>query len=541
MMKEKFNYRKLLIFLGLFIIITIFNYMYHSKIEVSSDSTTLIPMAKDFLKGNILLESWILGTNNFYFTDMIYFALGFLFQLKSSTLVYLIPAVVQAATVVLLIYFFFDFEIKGDGLKDKWCLGIGVLAVLAILGVTAPQVAYTLLNVNSHNIVYLYFILALMLVFRYIKDGKIPYLILYILLCMLSAFSDGVTQMVIFAPVCMCCIICIIKREDVRRNLIIFGGTVVGFIFSKLLLIIVEYAGGLVTRGLPLGLVSPLDWWQRIKDLGKVYFQFFNYKGIQYCSLLSSEGVYHIIITVYIILIPIILLYNFIFIFKISKKRMVLLWCSVINIVSCVATNVVVFNRYLAPFFIFGSMLLILTIYDLSIKFKNVKYLKASVLKGVNYVYVCVLCAALLFTGAYKLNLIHDMGRFGDLQRQVACVLTEKQWGNGYGDFWSSSLISYYTDFQCEIYPVNITAGSSSISPYVELVSERWYEEKDKHFIIRYSVVTTIDMDTMISLIGQPEEMIEIGPYTLFYWSKDISDYVIPYDGGENLVSQKNM
>ena len=114
-MKEKFNYRKLFIFLGLFIIITIFNYMYHSKIEVSSDSTTLIPMAKDFLKGNILLESWILGTNNFYFTDMIYFALGFLFQLKSSTLVYLIPAVVQAATVVLLIYFFLDFDIRGGG------------------------------------------------------------------------------------------------------------------------------------------------------------------------------------------------------------------------------------------------------------------------------------------------------------------------------------------------------------------------------------------------------------------------------------------
>lgn len=534
-MKEKFNYRKLIIFLGLFIVITIFNYMYHSKIEVSSDSTTLIPMAKDFLKGNILLESWILGTNNFYFTDMIYFALGFLFQLKSSTLVYLIPAAVQAAMVVLLIYFFFDFDVKGSALKDKWSLGIGVLAVLAILGVTAPQVAYTLLNVNSHNIVYSYFIFALMLAFQYTKKGKMPYLIFYILLCTLSAFSDGVTQMVIFAPVCMCCIVCIIKREDVRRNIIIFGGTVAGFVFSKLLLIIVEYAGGLVTRGLPLQLASPADWWQRFRGFVHSFFEFFNYRGIQYCGLLSWEGVYHIIITIYIILIPIILLYNFIFIFKISKKRMVLFWCSIINIASCVATNVVVFNRYLAPFFIFGSMLLILTVYDLSIKFKNEKYLKASVLKLVNYIYVFVLCAALLFTGAYKLNLIHDMGRFGDLQRQVASVLMEKQWGNGYGDFWSSSIISYYTDFQCEIYPVEITAGSTAISPYVELVSKRWYEEKDKHFIIRYNVVTTIDMDTMVSLIGQPDETVEIGPYTLFYWSNDISDYVIPYDKRENL------
>ncbi len=529
-MKKNFNYKKLLIFLGLFLVITVFNYMYHSKIEVSSDSTTLIPMAKDFLKGNVLLESWILGTNNFYFTDMIYFALGFLFQLKSSTLVYLIPAAVQAATVVLLIYFFLDFDVKDNSFKDKWSLGISILAVLAILGISAPQVAYTLLNVNSHNIVYLYYILALMLSFLYIKKGRPLPLVLYVILCTLSAFSDGVTQMVIFAPVCMCCIVCIIKREDVRRNITVFGGTVAGFVFSKLLLIIVENAGGLVTRGLPLQLVSPGNWWQRIVDFTKTYFQFFNYKGIQYCSLLSWEGIYHIIITVYMVLVLLALIYNLIFILRISKKQQALFWCSIINIASCVATNVVVFNRYLAPFFVFGSMLLILTIYDFSNKFKNEKYLKPNVLKPVNYIYVIVLGAALLFTDAYKLNLIHDMGKYGDLQREVASVLMEKQWGNGYGDFWSSSVISYYTDFQNEIYPVEIAPESTSIVPYVELVSKHWYEETDKHFIIRYSGATTIDVDAMTAIIGQPEETVEIGPYTLYYWSSDISNYVVSYD-----------
>ena len=66
--------------------------------------------------------------------------------------------------------------------------------------------------------------------------------------------------------------------------------------------------------------------------------------------------------------------------------------------------------------------------------------------------------------------------------------------------------------------------------PYSELIRKDWYDEKDMHYIISYVDVsrsTFIDEDIMRQLLGDPNQVYEAGPYILYYYNEDLSNYCV--------------
>lgn len=57
--------------MAVFVVLSILCFLYHEKVPINSDITTMIPLVRDFMNGNILLKDWTVATNSFFFTETI--------------------------------------------------------------------------------------------------------------------------------------------------------------------------------------------------------------------------------------------------------------------------------------------------------------------------------------------------------------------------------------------------------------------------------------------------------------------------------------
>lgn len=119
---------------------------------------------------------------------------------------------------------------------------------------------------------------------------------------------------------------------------------------------------------------------------------------------------------------------------------------------------------------------------------------------------------------------------FGNSEKNVVEFIAKNIGGSGYGAFWQSSVVSYYSDFKTPIYPVLIGRDAEFITPYSMLVKKQWYVEKNKHFIVEKIGNNFIDNTAMFRILGKPDQIYEVSDYTIYYWKKDISNYVRPYE-----------
>ena len=161
-----------IVFGAIWLILTVFLYYYHLKINISSDGTTMFPVAKDLLKGNILLKGWTLGTNNFIFTETVFYAVLMFLGCSYQFMIHFIPAVILSALVVFCLYFFIykDVEMRQENCR-KVVLMCGMFVVFA--GILTKGVAYTLINPNSHNNLYIFTAVCIVLILNYMKTGNL--------------------------------------------------------------------------------------------------------------------------------------------------------------------------------------------------------------------------------------------------------------------------------------------------------------------------------------------------------------------------------
>ena len=104
------KYNKKLYVVGcvlLFCILLYTYYKFHEKVIVTSDNTTMLPLLKDWIEGNFLLRNWIVGTNNFFFTETIWCMLGLLLGMDSIDIVYFIPAIFFVGFLFFFKLFFY--------------------------------------------------------------------------------------------------------------------------------------------------------------------------------------------------------------------------------------------------------------------------------------------------------------------------------------------------------------------------------------------------------------------------------------------------
>lgn len=111
---------------------------------------------------------------------------------------------------------------------------------------------------------------------------------------------------------------------------------------------------------------------------------------------------------------------------------------------------------------------------------------------------------------------------------EMANYIEERNLGNGYGDFWTASLVSSYTDFDDLV--IQVYSNSNGFAEYPELVSTKWYGEDDIHYVLFYEDDTKNSMcreSDVTEFLGEPDQDVIIGAYELLYYQEDISEYLL--------------
>ena len=518
-----------------FILLTSVFGIYHSYVEISSDTTTTLPMSIDILNGNLFLHDWVLGTNNFYFTEIVIYALGKLFGFSNLTLLYWIPSIAWVILFLCFLRFLNPIISKNNRFEKIWY----VVFVLCVVLIVPPSSAYTLLNANSHNNLYALISVYLILISLYIDKNNLQYLFLPTLLAALLSFSEGVTAMALFAPIICVCVVRIISQPDERNRFsFLLISVVISYLGGKIIFKIFEIFGGMQTIGYKTTLsdfsIIPerlIGWVSQFSILLGMS-NFFN----------TPMEIHKFCVIILMAMLLIALIYYLLHAFKLDWELQFLLFATVINFAACIFSSAVIFHRYIVIGFYCGYFLL--GFFIVNVFRKNVPKTKKAV-----YVFLCVF--TLVFAWNKIINIIEQDKKNVNTQEIANCII-DNNLGDGYADFWCASVVSFFTDYNNQISPIFIM--NDEIKKYSELIDRKWYGKHDIHYIITFADghSSFIDTETMLSILGQADKDYVIGEYKLYYWNHDISEYVnnglsdfilLPQElyQNENVESNKNM
>ncbi len=500
----------------IFVVLFVFYGICHSKIHISSDTTTTFPMAMDIANGNIWLNDWVLGTNNFYFTETILFAIGHIIGFSSKVLIQFLPAIPWALMAALIPYF---LDIWNEKSKKKlivfWGLFISFLVIIPFSG------GYTLLNANSHNNLYAFEMIWLLILKKYIADDKSFLLVILAIFSGILYFSESVILMTLFAPVGCVCLYQILFKKN-KKWVYVLGALVIGFVVGKAIYFVFSLMGGMDTRGLPVGIVKD-GHLVRLRDW---ITQFGILMGVGDINMAPATP-YVLAAKILIFIYAISLVVYTIGFNKISWENQILFAIVVINLAASEFTNVAVFHRYIVPGWYFGWILCILMISDIIAKIKQ---------KYISTFSITIVSVFGAWMGIHRIDEYRTAPIQGAGEMELATFIKENNLGSGYGDFWLASSTSFYTDYDIDIYPVRVNPDSNSIVAYEELIRKDWYSNTDIHYILTYedpNASSFINHDAMISICGEPDQVYNVAGFGINYWEKDISQYMNNgfYDG----------
>ena len=498
-------------YLFMLIILTIILYIYHLNfVGISSDTTTMLPMAMDILNGNYTLRGWILGTNNFYFTDILFETLLLKIGLSYENIIYGLGSFDFALLITLLTYFE-DKYLQNNESTHKFLY----LMPFAIMIFPVMVGGYTLLNLHSHISAYVVTVICWILALKYLNTGLHRYVIIYLIVAILGVFSDAILKMVLFAPICLAMIISILLKKTIKYSTTVIFINIFAYGISNLILRAINKSNFYMhTIGLPVQVASHHLWGERF--IGYVHELLKLYGCITYTGSNFPSALNNVLLSIFLCIVVLAIIY-FVLNIKVNSTSInILLLVAIINACACIITNVDVFNRYIVPFYIFTMPLVI--------KFCSIVLDKNGISDKLGNIFKvsCIVLAGIILI--LRINII-PAGRYDAEAKAVASYLQSEHFSGGYGSYWESSLIWYYTGYSVPIYQVLIPKGAKQIEPFPFLVKNSWWNEKNKYFIILKDN-TFIDKDTMVKILGKPIKTKQIGNYIIYSFDHDISKYI---------------
>ncbi len=506
----------------------------HSRVIVSSDTTTTLPMASDILSGNVWLKNWILGSNNFYFTEILAYAAGRLAGFSFHTLITWIPSLALGLTFSLLLAFLLP---ELERYKRIVSYIIFALLFISILIIVPWQSSYALINANSHNNLYALIAVCLLFVAAF-QAGHIWPLPLLVLLGSLLYFSEGVTLMVLIGPLVLFGLLSAIGSRRPRPFLLTLSGALM-YAGGKGISDLFQHMGGLVTRGLPMHLLSPEDAAGRISDWAEQFGVLLD------APLVSSRvTVYTTFARCAAVLFAAGLVYGIVRFFRLSWRRQLLLLIALLNIGGCLFTDVAITHRYIVPAFYAGFLLLFLFICDaaewavtraLAPKALTVPEVSRpaalpgqfSFWRAAAGLLVSFCLTASVSYGADKCAEFASQPVLGGDEQHLADFILENNLGDGYANFWNASVIAYYADFDFQVYPVYTGTGSGTFIAYPELIRRDWYAESGIHYFVLHEGDDSEEIrQQVVTIAGEPDRRYNFGDYELLWYDSDLSAHL---------------
>lgn len=463
----------------------------HSRVIVSSDTTTTLPMASDILAGNVWLNNWVLGSNNFYFTEILAYCLGRLAGLSFRALIVWIPSLALGLTFSLFLAFLLP-----ELARYKRVISYIIFALLfiSVLIIVPFQSSYALINANSHNNLYALIAVCLLLVAAFESGHNWPLPVL-VLLGSLICFSEGVTLMVLVGPLVLFGLLRALGEKKPRPLRLTLAGALM-YAGGKGISALFSHMGGLVTRGLPMHLLTPEAAAGRLAEWADQFGVLLD------APLVSSPATMR---TTYVRLLALVyaaaLVYGIVRFLRLSWRRQLLLITAVLNIGGCLFTDVAITHRYIVPAFYFGFLLLFLFVCDAVEQLASRAVCQVSPetprrphLAGSDRRFSCWRAAAGLLIsfclltsvsfGSDKWSEFAAQPALGGDEQRLADFIAENDLGDGYANFWNASVIAYYADFDFQVYPVYTGTRSGAFVAYPELIRLDWYAERSIHYFV---------------------------------------------------------
>lgn len=432
------------------IILSIVYYLYVYKSSISSDQAAFFLEAKDLASGNITLNGWNLSTVNFYFTEMVPFAIAIRMLGSHTNLLYLLPAVYYSIVILISL-----------ALTKK--NGYGFL-VLAIFLMPSKFLAPALISACFHIgalIVGLYTLHALNQ-----KTSTLKYSIILILNA-LALFSDNLFFYFITAPIFVIFIISLTLLKE-KNNYHWLGIVIIPIVISGAIKLLVSYI-----PHFDIGGINPPE--------------FVTFDGIAHNLYLFSYGT--------------IKAFGADFFGKpisdlLNLKNFVRFAC----IISIVIFAYKYINKNWRSYFLdrvlVASFALLCTAFLLSnmpIDMASTRYLIPAYFTififigrnmDINHksIYLVIIPSLVIMA----LNFTDWKQTYRDSSYvKVAKFLDKNNLGSGYGSFWHATSIAIHTKNDINIGGTLIDTPKLRLKPYAWLSRQDWYSVKSSYYIAK--------------------------------------------------------
>lgn len=476
----------------IFIFTTYVFIAFSHKFIPSSDSMSGILEAADIANGNVTLKGWYLSTVNFYFTDLIWYALAIKIFGYEPWITYIIPGIMAGCLVTACC----ALGAKNN-VKNTW-------PIFLFMAVPGAMISYMLSVAIIHVPTYLYIVITYIFVERYCISEEKKYLIPAIIISSLTVYSDDITTYLLFIPLALSCLF---SKERIKIRFFVFASLIISFVIYKAILYFTSSSDFFFLPGVgkPVFVTyEKLTFNLSLLFQGIVVLFDANFFG----KLISSpEGFFAALKFV-------IGASFFYLLYKSTKKQsapslteIAILVSALIMIPAYAISDKPVdlgTTRYLIPVTIFGSILIC-------------RRLEISERKNKIFWSLTFITSLMSLFYINKPDFTFEVNRTTDKYSAISDFLFEHKLQNGYATFWNAAAISKAHIFN--IGPINIDTNTRKVTASFWLSKASNFNNGNNFFIVDNEQ----QLNTVENLYGKPLTVKKIYDVIIIIYDKTIN------------------
>lgn len=479
-------------------------HFYSFSFSVNSDNAYFIRAAEDMLNGNILLKNWSGGFFTALTGDLLWAAILRSFLSRKAVL-YLIGPLSYSLIVIC------SFLLMNPADKKKKALIAGI-CLLPILFIPAA-LRHPLISVGMHGIAIAYILLLFLLTEKITtttsKSKKRFLTILFFILSVAGCTADGFVIYYFALPLILTVIIRqfrSVSREEIKLS----AFTLIAVLLSKGAAIFLNQAGYLKTgsaateltpiQSLPGYFQNTINTWLRIFGFTAPEFEFSIQSIPQIAGAVSA-----VIVLIYLVM-------TLIRYFKLDLTTQSLLLAFAFTAGSFTLTTVTKGEpavRYLSPAYFFG---LVLTARQLTREPD-----KKKIILGLS-----LLPLVLYSVGNVSPSYLTTPNN-NQAYIEITEALRDRGLKNGYGTYWETHALAYYSDDRLMIAPVETRNGK--IVPSEWASKSDWYESEYNagYILVSQNKTYGLNENIIVSTFGEFKEHFILNETDIYIYDKNLS------------------
>lgn len=492
-MKKVFLWSAVFIFLYIFYLV-----FYTGNFTINSDTITPFIIADDFLKGNYLLKDWYASSRQFILETLFLIIPYSIFDSVSDVVVYYTPFLLSL--LMILIY-----KIGRLGSKYKNSLYIPLFVGLAGIIPAGMMVKYLSIASGFHVEMYIFLVLLFYLLDKY-RENSIPYLILIFVVSFFISL-DPLSYYIFLLPLLIVVFIRIFLSTAGKKLFIRTAVIISAFITGKIFGFLISYAGGIRYDGYGFTFAEYEETGSAfilfIKNMIMLFNGFFFGERVSFNSVSKGIGVLILLVGCYAVFH---ILKNF---RKQSLINQIMSISLIIYPILLMLTGIA--EWYFVPVFLFMILLILRTDF---LRIINKNYAVRNDRRLFTGIFIVIVAVVIL--NGYR-NFPKEAGYFhqDNESSKIAELIKTNNLKKGYGEFWDSGVMFYYTGPEVIVAPVGSVKRYIS-EPYYWFSKKEWYNE-NRNFIIANSK----NVEKFIKHFGEPEKK---------YFAEDEDRYLLIYN-----------